>query len=695
MKENDFLEPSLRQAVKEGSIDKLRRLLDKGCTLEWKCDQTGQGLLHLAVENGHVALVEWLVPQVDIQATDNMGNNVLHVAVKHELKEIAPLLIKHGVSYEEENNLGKSPLDIATTDIKPIMEAVIDGISRQAFIAESDAVSELHREVKQVRQANEHHNEVFTKLRDENNSLQVKLEELASKLEIPSQALQTMQGSQTQMNQQRQRDMESARVLQQKKAKLMNLSNDLKKVEHACRGGVGELLKLIPERVNLLRKNENGKCPLIIWVENQLCQFNLNDVKQLHTAMLTHHNNNLLALVDKEAVLSKLYESRPTQVLPYVRPVKVTGEDSLDIIYGGTDLNCPGRINNWFKNFEANALVLDMINSARQSRGEDHCYYILDLCVTGDPKDSSRNNRLELIRLVCNQYDKLLAETKAYLGAQVNNGSSPESVGKSTSLGSKQTSFTAELVTRDSLFKTRSEKSEEIELLLKQEIPESHDCWKAKGRGDCFFDAMALGLNAIFNVADYSTKSLRLLCSDYARELDKKCEGNPHHENNWLGKSLKQFYQQYLANIQFTVEEREQGEGLVGGDNLAVWGEEHIDGRILCEKLGISVHILEVRENPDFDEEGGARFIVGHNLVTADRLRNIVEENVDYENNRTIHLAICNNHFVPILNKSHIVKMEDQVKARNTKDVDGHVHSTQHDPQIPGRSLNNQVSYKA
>ncbi len=207
---------------------------------------------------------------------------------------------------------------------------------------------------------------------------------------------------------------------------------------------------------------------------------------------------------------------------------------------------------------------------------------------------------------------------------------------------------------RHGLFVHEKKNSLEKQQQFTQAVPNEFGLGIAKGKGDCFFDACAEKLNEMLGQEKYTFKSLRHMCHTYAVELDKRCNTDRNHLDNWIGKSLNgdsQKYLEYLANIQYTVEEREAGEGL-GNDRLAIWGEPHLDGRIICEQLDVRIHVIEVRENPDDKTNKHQKFIVSHNLVDKNRLINVGEEAIDWNDEKIIHIAACNLHFVPILKKT-------------------------------------------
>ncbi len=209
---------------------------------------------------------------------------------------------------------------------------------------------------------------------------------------------------------------------------------------------------------------------------------------------------------------------------------------------------------------------------------------------------------------------------------------------------------------RHGLFSHHKVNSNEQKALFDHVIPKEFSLKEAKGEGDCFYDACAQALNEWSKRNEYTIKSLRLLCHEYAVNLDQRSETNPKHPDNWIAKAFNgdgAEYHRYLANVQYTAEECEAGEGL-GNDKCAIWGEPHIDGRILCVAIGIKLHVIEVRENPDDETNKNQKFIISHNLIDSNGLKCVGEDYHDWNDKETLHIGVCNLHFVPILrNKYH------------------------------------------
>lgn len=97
-----------------------------------------------------------------------------------------------------------------------------------------------------------------------------------------------------------------------------------------------------------------------------------------------------------------------------------------------------------------------------------------------------------------------------------------------------------------------------------------------------------------------------------------------------------------MANIDYTQNDIDNGAGL--NAKQAILGEQNIDGRILREKLNINLHVIEFYEV----EQEQQKLIAAHQMNG----KSVKGENVDYVAKDTVHIAVFNSHFVPLLPKS-------------------------------------------
>lgn len=172
----------------------------------------------------------------------------------------------------------------------------------------------------------------------------------------------------------------------------------------------------------------------------------------------------------------------------------------------------------------------------------------------------------------------------------------------------------------------------------------------AYSEGDCFFDSFAQELEKLNikvpwpdekHLSSPTHKNLRQLCDKIVKNLDRS------KRENWIKTAVEKdsgSYQDYLATIQFTAPEMKayEGQGLFNG--IAIWGRSHIEGRLLCQALGLHLHLIEmitVDNQP----------IMSHQLIDGQNSTQLDEETArsTYTDNKIIHLIVYQGslHFVP------------------------------------------------
>jgi tetratricopeptide (TPR) repeat protein len=171
-----------------------------------------------------------------------------------------------------------------------------------------------------------------------------------------------------------------------------------------------------------------------------------------------------------------------------------------------------------------------------------------------------------------------------------------------------------------------------VKIWLKDIIPPDVKVGSALSQGDCFFDAIAQNLNQRTSKEEYTIKSLRLLCDEYAKDP----------KNTWLAianKIDREDHNSYLVRIQFTAQEMAEKEKLGLKLGTAVWGRPKVEGRIICEKLVKKLHVIEIQENGTVN-----RFLV-NDKGEEENLNQIV----DYNDSNILHIINYHNHFVPLI----------------------------------------------
>ena len=173
---------------------------------------------------------------------------------------------------------------------------------------------------------------------------------------------------------------------------------------------------------------------------------------------------------------------------------------------------------------------------------------------------------------------------------------------------------------------------------IKKELDNGNlELGNAYGDGDCFYDAIALGLEAVgisipVDSNQLGHKKLRIICKNYAREKENK-------ENwKWLESAIKADikidgvkiavcnnfdtykiiieYTQPEMDIKFNDSELKANEKNGSKDwvhQYAIWGRPHIEGKIICKKLNIKLHVIELIEH-------NKKIMISHQLIDGNKL---------------------------------------------------------------------------
>jgi cytohesin len=87
---------SLHEAAKNGDIDQINRLIEKGGTVD-VIDENTNTPLYIAVGQGHREVAELLILKgANVNAIDNKGRTPLDWANYSQHKDLVELLIRHG-----------------------------------------------------------------------------------------------------------------------------------------------------------------------------------------------------------------------------------------------------------------------------------------------------------------------------------------------------------------------------------------------------------------------------------------------------------------------------------------------------------------------------------------------------------------------------------------------------------------------
>ncbi|MFB3045614.1 MAG: ankyrin repeat domain-containing protein, partial [Acidiferrobacterales bacterium] len=104
-------------AVRRGDLEEVKRLIAKGAFVPTS-DIKKATPLELAVSLGHTAMAEWFITQggTNVQAKDNHGDTLLHLAAINGHAEMAAMLLTHGAKVGAINNIGDTPLHEAARE---------------------------------------------------------------------------------------------------------------------------------------------------------------------------------------------------------------------------------------------------------------------------------------------------------------------------------------------------------------------------------------------------------------------------------------------------------------------------------------------------------------------------------------------------------------------------------------------------
>ena len=115
---------SLHLAVRMNQKDNGEFLIIRGANI-FSLNSVGHSPLFIAFSSRPIR--EWIINSNTILARDGLGNNMLHYAAQWNLLNAIPIIIKNGISVEETNATGQTPIFMAiTNDSPPTIKALID-----------------------------------------------------------------------------------------------------------------------------------------------------------------------------------------------------------------------------------------------------------------------------------------------------------------------------------------------------------------------------------------------------------------------------------------------------------------------------------------------------------------------------------------------------------------------------------------
>jgi hypothetical protein len=108
---------ALQYAVIHDDARAVQSFIDQGVSVNTQEDITGESLLHLAVQNNAVNVINVLLNnQANINIIDNKGNTPLHYATQLSNQDIIQLLLEKGANTNIKNHEGKLAVDYADDD---------------------------------------------------------------------------------------------------------------------------------------------------------------------------------------------------------------------------------------------------------------------------------------------------------------------------------------------------------------------------------------------------------------------------------------------------------------------------------------------------------------------------------------------------------------------------------------------------
>ncbi|WP_353281737.1 hypothetical protein [Wolbachia endosymbiont (group A) of Aleiodes leptofemur] len=190
---------------------------------------------------------------------------------------------------------------------------------------------------------------------------------------------------------------------------------------------------------------------------------------------------------------------------------------------------------------------------------------------------------------------------------------------------------------------------QEITLLNSNPYPENFYVGQAIGNGSCFFDSFRQSLEQQKG-EQVTVEKLRNDCREFAQKDPPKWFTNAivnSHDNN--GQHRSETVDDYTANI-------------MRNDR---WGDPDVEGRILCEKYKVKLHVIE---NQTVDNQD----LSLHELIDNSGSKSAGEYNkVDYDDSSIVHIINKGGlHFEPLLdrNKSLAKQLQEETKLKQEQE---------------------------
>ncbi|XGA08004.1 MAG: ankyrin repeat domain-containing protein [Wolbachia endosymbiont of Xenopsylla cheopis] len=164
---------------------------------------------------------------------------------------------------------------------------------------------------------------------------------------------------------------------------------------------------------------------------------------------------------------------------------------------------------------------------------------------------------------------------------------------------------------------------------FKQKLPKDFQIGQSVTDGNCFFDSFRQGLQQQRGIT-VTSEQLRKICQEFVQQgnLPKWFKDNITNSCDNSGNKRHETVIQYIKNIM----------------DCNRWGNPEVEGRILCQKYNVKLHIAETQNMAT----GG--YI--HQIISAAAGPKSVD-NVSYRRNMIHMINKGNNHFEPILRRQN------------------------------------------
>ncbi|WP_259348863.1 OTU domain-containing protein [Wolbachia pipientis] len=179
--------------------------------------------------------------------------------------------------------------------------------------------------------------------------------------------------------------------------------------------------------------------------------------------------------------------------------------------------------------------------------------------------------------------------------------------------------------------------------------PDNFHAGQAIGNGSCFFDSFRQSLEQQTG-EQVTIEKLRNDCKEFVQKNPPKWFTNAivnSHDNN--GQHRSETVDDYTANI-------------MRNDR---WGDPDVEGRILCEKYKVKLHVIE---NQTVDNQD----LSLHELIDNSGSKSAGEYNkVDYNDSSIVHIINKGySHFEPLLdiNKSLAKQLQEETKLKQEQE---------------------------